>query len=826
MFTIGNFHHSVDIAVISQNPPTILQVAVPSNTQIISQEAINQFESQYSDITIEIVEIPLQMLTIDSTAPEAEETLEAIYTLVEQADVLLVNDNVMFASIFANNPIFLNLAPLVAIDERFSGNMFHPIATQAFADSNQVWGIAGGVSFDALFYNREQFQLANLTAPNANWILQDYQAAADLLMDYTEGSPILVNSPGVFLNSLWNQPLTQDDGTPSFTAQGLTDLVDEFVMLRESNVLDIVNEKEQLSDYPLFLGYVPSNLGSIEDYTIVPLSNDENSLFAWGFAVSSGTSYPEIAYDLSVHLATQTDLSQSTATLTTVLDGLDTQLVSYPAEVRAFVDQALSSSVSLRDRFYIEYLNIAAETDTDTTTSLESIQSQALATIETWQTVSDNYTVVVATPIPDFSSGDSVVLQFGIDSSISNINSQEWERLIDEFVAQDSTIDDINLVSPSLPGSFLTMSEASDCFYLASNNIPPGVTERGLIRSLSPLIDADPTFDFQDFVGGSFEQLEYQGEFWSIPLTISPHILQVNAEYFDRLNMNTPNVRWDTNNFEATLIQLQMEFQDETSPMVLPATLSTPSYSLLMLIAAYGGLPIDYRTTPPTIDFTNPTVIDAITIVLDFAREGLINYSPQSGQNTRVYSPQLPPLFPVDFGNRSNIRIVGSGENWVSFPEGQTFLPISYNVGSGYISGDTIYPEACYSWLRTLANAPHLFIGFPAYQSTLEQSVSISTSQRAFITEYINLIMSPNAVIFPTNRSYLDVIELLWLYEAFDNYVIAGSALEMELLIAERRILEFRECTDNIDPLSNFSEEEFLREVQQRTQCIEFAEQN
>jgi hypothetical protein len=44
----------------------------------------------------------------------------------------------------------------------------------------------------------------------------------------------------------------------------------------------------------------------------------------------------------------------------------------------------------------------------------------------------------------------------------------------------------------------------------------------------------------------------------------------------------------------------------------------------MMLIAAYGGLPIDYRTTPATLNFTDPATISAIQQVLDLAKNGYI----------------------------------------------------------------------------------------------------------------------------------------------------------------------------------------------------------
>src|SRR5258707_815018 len=77
---------------------------------------------------------------------------------------------------------------------------------------------------------------------------------------------------------------------------------------------------------------------------------------------------------------------------------------------------------------------------------------------------------------------------------------------------------------------------------------------------------------------------------------------------------------------------------------------NTAGSRLLIFIAAYGGLPLDYRTNPPTIDFTSQANVDAIRQVLDLARNGYINYSALSnldfggGQNnlqTAIYTSNL-----------------------------------------------------------------------------------------------------------------------------------------------------------------------------------------
>ncbi len=64
----------------------------------------------------------------------------------------------------------------------------------------------------------------------------------------------------------------------------------------------------------------------------------------------------------------------------------------------------------------------------------------------------------------------------------------------------------------------------------------------------------------------------------------------------------------------------------DTDPAPFQPNDPSGSY-LLMLIAAFGGLPIDYRTDPPTINFTDAATVDAIRQVLDLAKDGYIAYT-------------------------------------------------------------------------------------------------------------------------------------------------------------------------------------------------------
>ena len=124
---------------------------------------------------------------------------------------------------------------------------------------------------------------------------------------------------------------------------------------------------------------------------------------------------------------------------------------------------------------------------------------------------------------------------------------------------------------------------------------------------------------------------------------------------------------------------------------------------LLMLIAAYGGLPVDYRTTPPTLNFTDPATVDAIRQVLDLARNGTMDYSAlvsagggfvvavgEGGTSTPLYTQTLNGLGGlggvIAFGGGSGEIIVPQNADPIVLFPGAAATPVSYAISAAYIS--------------------------------------------------------------------------------------------------------------------------------------------
>jgi len=233
---------------------------------------------------------------------------------------------------------------------------------------------------------------------------------------------------------------------------------------------------------------------------------------------------------------------------------------------------------------------------------------------------------------------------------------------------------------------------------------------------------------------------------------------------------------------------------------------------LLVLIASYGGLPIDFRTTPPTVKFTDPSSAAAIQQVLDLARNGDIRYSAlgvfdsqsmvAAPDNTTAVYPALVNSF-----HRKLPRDAAPDVS-VLFPHGQQYNGAAYNLGAGYISAQSQNPEACYRLISMLARHPELFSAMPARHSLLTDSTftaSTDPNVLALYNAFDVLLQDPHTVPLeaggirnPIASSYM--IEH-WLFEAFDRYVLDGGDLTAALQDAQTKASAFVTCTSALPPL-------------------------
>ena len=287
--------------------------------------------------------------------------------------------------------------------------------------------------------------------------------------------------------------------------------------------------------------------------------------------------------------------------------------------------------------------------------------------------------------------------------------------------------------------------------------------------------------------------MTYNRKLWGYPATLSVVAMAYESDLFGNQNsifglpdVPLPPVTLDVPQFEKLLNDTGGSLDPETSD----------SY-LLVLMAAYGGLPLDYRSTPPKVNFTDPATLKAIRTVLDFAKQEKmlyfqLYYELPGGRgggtsNSAAHIIWFDGLseFPL------NNTVLGN------LPTGK-FSAVSYDVGALYISSKTAYPEACYRWITTVAQHPELFTGMPARTRLLDnQGLRALLGPRAvsFAKAYSRIANQPATILIPPDGSLIiDYPLRKWLDEAFDGYVLHNQPLETALKKAQDFATLYQTC--------------------------------
>jgi ABC-type glycerol-3-phosphate transport system substrate-binding protein len=408
-----------------------------------------------------------------------------------------------------------------------------------------------------------------------------------------------------------------------------------------------------------------------------------------------------------------------------------------------------------------------------------------------------------------------VSIKFGLNSFVAPLpNQDKWNQLVADFTANDPQVKDIKLDVETRGGNQFAASD--DCFYLPTNNVP-GIDLSSIIN-LDPFIDSDSTFDKNDVIGNTISLMTRDNKIWAYPLALQPSALEYNSATFAKYNVPDPQQGWTINDFADALKSIKLDPSDAA-----PFAAREPGDTyLLMLIAAYGGVPLDYRTDPPTLDFTSPQNLTAIQQVLDLAKNGYIKYD-QLATNTFIFTTE--DAQETIYGTQLNAfgfrgRRGGAGPAAVNeatttgtttdyklttYPTGTDYSAVTYDVTTAYISATSQNPEGCYRWISYLSKHPEVLDAMPAFRSQLAEVATVQSANAAsYYTLLDSLIQNPNTIVFPSMsggfNSPANFLLQYWMNRAFDNYVLHDGNLEQDLTDAQTYSKAFQECVANIPP--------------------------
>jgi ABC-type glycerol-3-phosphate transport system substrate-binding protein len=544
-------------------------------------------------------------------------------------------------------------------------------------------------------------------------------------------------------------------------------------------------------------------------FSVAALPGDASLAQVEGLVVSGGTQHPELSYELAKFLTNNVEVSQFSfggfparkSIMAMDLPNLE-HLQNLTPEIQATIDDALMNAAPWSELRYFDYVDQAvsiANEGTDVLTALQTSEQNAINDLTLAQSLKGTPIVVNTPELPPELAPGEIALNFGVATFISPLpNSERWNQLAADFAASDPEVGRVTL-DEAFTGSVAEMAGNYDCFFMPSNHVADA--DLTTILNLDPFLDADPTFDASDVVGNTMAQLEREGRVWAAPMTISPIAIWYDAARFQQAGVPSPADGWNVTEFTDALRILEASGLDDRPPFT---TLSTEGNYVMMLIGGFGGLPLDYRVSPPMPNFTDPDTVEAIRQVLNLAKEDLIGYT-----RLGVFGGggggggQMPLMFPS--GNGVFFDVTDT-HNQAAFPQGNAYNIVSYSISAAYISASSAHPEACYRWISAMMQDVTLFAGMPPRRSIINSSEFAATTDEADIAYYNNfadtmadsrtIILPDQNMLNPTTSSY---IIQYWLYRAFDRYVLENADLDAELETAQTMADELLACVDAVD---------------------------
>ena len=229
--------------------------------------------------------------------------------------------------------------------------------------------------------------------------------------------------------------------------------------------------------------------------------------------------------------------------------------------------------------------------------------------------------------------------------------------------------------------------------------------QQGLIRDLTPLIQADPNFQRDDFYPGALESNQWDGGTWSLPTRVMFDLIYYDKDAFDEASVSYPEPGWSWDDFLAKAEALTAREGGKVTRwgFVQPSPVHLP------FIEGRVGPLIDQTTDPPTPRFDQPKVAEAVRWYVDLylkeeimpffeEEEGALVSKEQalveSGDAPMWHEPSALWAYRKEQGNRGVVPYP------VDAPDSRTTLITTQDMS---MSAGTAHPDAAWRWMDFLS---------------------------------------------------------------------------------------------------------------------------
>ena len=297
------------------------------------------------------------------------------------ADVLYVHGNNL--SPFATRTgFFLDLSPLISVDSEIASEDFYPGAWQAFQWDGGIWALPYTMQVQVLVYDKNAFDAVNFPYPDQTWRMEDYTRVAEAMHTYNskgevELSPLTAMNPAHLLHNIIGTAYDDSALTtqPDFSNPELLSTLEAYIDYYSAYEFEefggySFDEIPMSLNYPYQLSNSSGFSGGDKDWGVSLLPGDSASAHIEGFAISSGTVYPEAAFEFVSFMTHNIDVlgdsygsSPARRSLANVEPDEDSffSQPEFEPEIQAIIDQALEvvipPSELLIPRFFIGHVH-------------------------------------------------------------------------------------------------------------------------------------------------------------------------------------------------------------------------------------------------------------------------------------------------------------------------------------------------------------------------------------------------------------------------------------------------------------------------------------
>ena len=408
-------------------------------------------------------------------------------------------------------------------------------------------------------------------------------------------------------------------------------------------------------------------------------------------------------------------------------------------------------------------------------------------------------TAVPATPVPATAAPgeEPTTVLF----AVNDVEQPLYESLIESFEETDPDIH-VRLVSLNeLLGLDLLGGEWPDDAWqrLASGadviNVQPGreTVEQGLIRDLTPLIQADPNFQQDDFYPGALERGQWDAGTWSLPARAMFRMIFYDKDALDEAGLSYPQPGWSWDDFLAAAKALTVREGDQVTRWGFVQ----PSPDHLPFIEGRVGPLIDQTTDPPTPRFDRPEVAEAVRWYADlYLKEEVVPFFEEeegalaSQGQTLVESGQAPMWY--DWSVLWELRKEQGNRGVVPYPVDAPDSHTTRLWTQGLsMSAGTAHPAAAWRWMDFLTRQDTSrqgpFVRFLPARRSVAESIGFWDEMDEELTEALRYAIDHRYVTQTTEGydAFFDAMEAILAGEKSVEDALAEAQAQAEADIQE-----------------------------------------